>query len=136
MASAAGGAGSLACVAQPGASPRPRWRDPLFLVRWMLPALVVLAGFVILVVRRDMIGLEAFGLLVGAGLSIWLINFLYRLSVSGVRDRDDEDRARRYLDEHGHWPDEEGPRPEVPAHREGPSHEGNPPRRAAPRRRG
>lgn len=132
----AGGGGSLACMAQPGASRRPRWRDPLFLVRWVLPALVVLAGFVILVVRRDTIGFEAFALLTGAGLSIWLINFLYRLSVSGVRDRDDEDRARRYLDEHGHWPDEERPRNEVPAHRASQPHGGKSPRRAAPRRRG
>lgn len=123
-------------MAQPGTSRRPRWRDPLFLVRWVLPALVVLAGLVVLVVRRDAIGVEAFALLTGAGLSIWLINFLYRLSVSGNRDRDDEDRARRYLDEHGHWPDEERPRTEVPAHRGGPSHAGKARRPAAPRRRG
>ncbi|MDQ3768630.1 MAG: hypothetical protein M3370_03995 [Actinomycetota bacterium] len=123
-------------MAQPRASPRPRWRDPLFLVRWMLPALVILAGFVVLVVRWDTIGVEAFALLVGAGLSIWLVNFLYRLSVSGDRDRDDEDRARRYLDEHGHWPDEERPGSEVPAHRKGPPHEGQPSHRAAPRRPG
>ncbi|MBW3535401.1 MAG: hypothetical protein KY453_09335 [Gemmatimonadetes bacterium] len=122
-------------MAQPGASPRPRWRDPLFLVRWVLPALVVLAGLVVLVVRRDAIGVEAFALLTGAGLSIWLLNFLYRLSVSGVRDRDEEDRARRYFDEHGHWPDEERPGNEVPAHRGGQSHGGRSPRGAAPRRR-
>ena len=135
MASARGGAGSLACVAQPGASRRPRWREPLFLVRWVLPALVILAGFVVLVVRRDTIGIEAFALLTGAGLSIWLINFLYRLSVSGDRDRDDEDRARRYFDEHGHWPDEDRPGQEAPAHRRSPSQDGRPPRRPAPRRR-
>ncbi|MCP9489109.1 MAG: hypothetical protein MSC31_04450 [Solirubrobacteraceae bacterium MAG38_C4-C5] len=76
-------------------------------MRWVLPCVVVLAGFVILVVRRDSLGFEAFALLLGAGLSIWLINFLYRLSISGDRDRDDEDRARRYFDEHGRWPDEE-----------------------------
>jgi hypothetical protein len=119
-----------------GASRRPRWRDPLFLVRWVLPSLVILAGFVVLVVRRDSLGFEAFALLLGAGLSIWLLNFLYRLSVSGDRDRDDEARARRYLDEHGHWPDEESPETEVPAHRKGPLNVGSSRRRAAPRRRG
>lgn len=102
----------------------------------MLPALVVLAGFVVLVVRRDTLGVEAWALLVGAGVSIWLINFLYRLSISGDRDRDDEDRARRYLDEHGHWPDDERPAHEVPARGESPSHAGSSPRRNAPRRRG
>jgi hypothetical protein len=119
-----------------GASRRPRWRDPLFLVRWVLPSLVIVAGLVILVVRRDTVGVEAFALLVGAGLSIWLLNFLYRLSISGDRDRDDEAQARRYLDEHGHWPDEEGSGSELPAHPESPPHVGSSPRRAAPRRRG
>lgn len=103
-------------------------------MRWILPALVILAGFVVLVVRWDTVGVEAFALLTGAGLSIWLINFLYRLSVSGDRDRDDEERARRYLDEHGHWPDEERSGTEVPAHRKRPPHEGQPSHRAAPRR--
>jgi hypothetical protein len=119
-----------------GPSRRPRWRDPLFLVRWVLPSLVILAGFVVLVVRRDTVGVEAFALLTGAGLSIWLLNFLYRLSISGDRDRDDEARARQYLDEHGHWPDEESPGSEVPAHRESPLNGGSSRRRAAPRRRG
>jgi hypothetical protein len=123
-------------MAQPGASGPPRWRDPLFLVRWVLPGAVSLAGLVVLVVRRDYVGLEAFALLLGAGLSIWLLNFLYRLSVSGDRDRDDEDRARRYLDEHGHWPDEEAPAHEVPAHRGGRPHEPPASRRPPPRRRG
>lgn len=105
-------------------------------MRWVLPALVVLAGFVVLVVRRDTIGVEACALLVGAGLSIWLVNFLYRLSISGDRDRDDEAGARRYLDEHGHWPDEERPRGEVPAHPGGPPHARPSSRRPLPRRRG
>jgi hypothetical protein len=105
-------------------------------VRWVLPSVVVLAGLVVLVVRRDSLGFEAFALLLGAGLSIWLLNFLYRLSVSGDRDRDDEDRARRYLDEHGHWPDEEPRGSEVPAHRQGPPHGSSAARRPAPRRRG
>jgi hypothetical protein len=124
------------CVAQPDVSRRPRWRDPLFLVRWVLPSLVILAGFVVLVVRWDTVGVEAFALLVGAGLSIWLLNFLYRLSVSGDRDRDDEDRARRYFDEHGHWPDEPPPPHEVPAHRPSPSQRPRRGARTVPRRRG
>jgi hypothetical protein len=40
-------------------------------------------------------------------LSVWLINLLYRIGVKGDRERDDEDRARAYFDEHGRWPDEE-----------------------------
>ena len=52
-------------------------------------------------------GLEGGALLVSAGLSVWLINLLYRIGVKGDRERDDEDRARAYFDEHGRWPDEE-----------------------------
>jgi hypothetical protein len=36
-----------------------------------------------------------------------LINFLYRLGVAGDREREAEERARVYFDEHGEWPDEE-----------------------------
>ncbi|HEV2769928.1 MAG TPA: hypothetical protein VGV40_07070 [Solirubrobacteraceae bacterium] len=108
---------------------RPRWRDPLYLTRTVLPLAVILAGFVVLVVRRDTLGLEAFTLLLGAGASIWLVNFLYRLSISGDRVRDEEDRARAFFDRHGHWPDEAPPareaphrdKPARPAHRTGPS---------------
>lgn len=108
---------------------RPRWRDPLYLTRTALPLAVVLVGFVVLVVRRDMLGMEAFALLLGAGASIWLVNFLLRLSISGDRVRDEEDRARAFFDRHGHWPDEPPPaREQVPraeparaAHRTGPS---------------
>ena len=115
---------------------RSRWRDPLNLVRWVLPATVIFAGLVVLLVRRDSHGVEAFAMLLGAGLSIWLLNFLYRLSISGDRDRDAEDRARAFLDEHGHWPDEQPPAREVPAHRGTPSHGRPVARRPPPRRRG
>ncbi len=36
-----------------------------------------------------------------------LINLLFRLGVSGDREREREEEARRYLDEHGVWPDED-----------------------------
>jgi hypothetical protein len=38
---------------------------------------------------------------------VLLINFLYRLGVSGDRERDREEWARAYFDEHGEWPEEE-----------------------------
>jgi hypothetical protein len=31
---------------------------------------------------------------------------LFRIGVEGDKDRDREDAARAYFDEHGHWPDE------------------------------
>lgn len=36
----------------------------------------------------------------GAGLSVLLINFLFGLGVSGDREREEEEVARRYFGEH------------------------------------
>jgi hypothetical protein len=45
--------------------------------------------------------------LILVALTVWLINLLYRLSVSSNRDRDREEEAREYFDRYGHWPGEE-----------------------------
>lgn len=45
-------------------------------------------------------------MLVGAGLSVALLNLLYRVGVQGDRERESEDDARRYFDRHGRWPEE------------------------------
>jgi hypothetical protein len=37
------------------------------------------------------------------------MNFLWRIGVTGDRERGEEDEARRYFDRYGHWPDEPGP---------------------------
>jgi hypothetical protein len=50
--------------------------------------------------------LEAAILIVSAGLSVWLFNWLYRVGVSGEKERDAEDEAREYYAKHGRWPDE------------------------------
>ena len=50
-------------------------------------------------------------MLVAAGISVWLLNWFYRLGVRGDRERDREDRARAYFDAHGRWPDEDEPLP-------------------------
>jgi hypothetical protein len=78
-------------------------------VRYWIPAVILVAGLAILLIRRDETGLDAFAALWGAGLSVALLNWLHRVGVSGERERDEEDEARRFLEEHGHWPDEEPP---------------------------
>ena len=67
---------------------------------------MVLAGVVILIINPGGFGVDGFALAVGGGLSVLLINFLFRLGVSGDREREREEEARRYFDEHGAWPDE------------------------------
>jgi hypothetical protein len=43
----------------------------------------------------------------GAGLSVLLLNLLFRIGVSGDRDHEREEDARRHFDKHGLWPDDE-----------------------------
>ena len=78
----------------------------LRVVRYGLPALLVVAGFVILVAAPESTRYEGFAMCVGAGLSLLLLNVLFRIGAHGDRERESEDAAREYLAEHGHWPDE------------------------------
>ncbi len=55
------------------------------------------------------LGVDGFAMAVGGGLSVVLINFMFRLSLSSEDDRAEEEWARDYFDEHGEWP-EDGPR--------------------------
>jgi hypothetical protein len=44
--------------------------------------------------------------LILVGLTVWLLNWMYRMSISSNRDREREEEAREYFDEHGRWPGE------------------------------
>ena len=79
-------------------------------VRFGLPILICLGGLLAIVIEPNKDGLEGGFLIVSAGLSVWLLNWLYRVGVSGERERDEEDAAREFFDRHGRWPDEPGPR--------------------------
>jgi hypothetical protein len=81
-------------------------------VRTWLPVAIIVAGLVVAVASGfSETGAEGGALLVAAGLSVWLLNLLYRVGVKGDSERDEEDRARAYFDEHGYWPGEEPPPP-------------------------
>ena len=79
----------------------------LLLLRYGIGAVMVLAGIVMLIVDPAGLGVDGFAMAVGGGLSVLLINFLYRLGVSGDKEREAEERARAYFDEHGEWPEEQ-----------------------------
>ena len=79
-------------------------------VRYGLPALLVLAGLAVLLIDDGTARFDGFAMLVGAGLSVALLNVLFRFGAAGDREREDEERARDFFSEHGHWPDERPPR--------------------------
>lgn len=96
-------------IVSPAQSPSPQQPRPSLLtlfVRYGLGVLLVLAGIVLLILSPGGFGTEGFSMAVGAGLSVLLLNWLFRLGVSGDRDRQEEEEARSYFDRHGHWPDE------------------------------
>lgn len=75
-------------------------------VRYWLPGLVVVGGLLVIAIGGDDVALEGGAAIIGAGLSVALLNFLYRVGEKGDRERDAEMQAREYFDRHGYWPDE------------------------------
>lgn len=73
-------------------------------IRYLLPAAVTLAGLVFMAMGGES-NLEGGASIVGAGLAIYLINWLFRIGAMGDREREAEDAARDYFDVHGRWPD-------------------------------
>lgn len=84
----------------------------MFGVRYGIGGVLILAGLVVLVVSPGDLGPHGFAMMASAGGSVLLLNFLFRMSVSGERDREREEEARRYFDEHGEWPDDDEDRPQ------------------------
>jgi len=92
-------------------SPSPLGRSPgLLFLRYWLPAIICAVGLGYGISRNmDESGLEAAVLGVAAGSSLWLITALMRFGIVGDAERDAEDEARTFYDEHGYWPDERPP---------------------------
>jgi hypothetical protein len=81
-----------------------RW---LLFVRYGVPVLIAISGFVVMGVASDReVGIEIGAMLLGAAIAVFLLNFFFRMGVTGDRDRDREEEARLYFDEHGRWPDD------------------------------
>ena len=75
-------------------------------VRYGLPLVAIIAGAIVMSLGSES-DLEGGAGIVGAGLAIYAINWLYRAAFEGDRvEREKEAAARAYLAKHGHWPDE------------------------------
>ncbi|MBV8988960.1 MAG: hypothetical protein JO372_10420 [Solirubrobacterales bacterium] len=76
--------------------------------RLWLPLAIGIAGVVLIVLghgndnTRSAAGVS----LLIVALIVWMINWLFRLSIVSNRDREEEERAREYFDRHGRWPGE------------------------------
>ena len=101
-------------------------RVPLAFVRVWLPVLMAVAGVGLIIAggaevhaREGLLEdtlqgngilqstLAAYGLaLVLIAMIVWMINWLFRMSIQSNRDREREEAARDFFDEHGRWPDE------------------------------
>jgi hypothetical protein len=83
----------------------------LWLTRYGIAVVVCLVAVVSMLVGGfTLVSVEGAAHLVGAGLSVWLFNWLLRVGLEGEQARDDEREARAFLMKHGHWPDEAPPR--------------------------
>jgi len=69
-----------------------------------IAAMAILAGIIAMAIGTptSLVGGSA---LIGAGIATWLIAWLYRVGVEGDEARADEERARRFFDRTGRWPD-------------------------------
>ena len=89
--------------------PRNRRRRALLLagVRYGIPAAIFIAGLAVLAADSDgTTRLTAGFMFFGVALAVLLLNLFFRIGVSGDRERDREEDARRYFDRHGRWPDD------------------------------
>ena len=78
----------------------------LTFLRYILPALLVIGGFVALFVLEDDIRWDLWAMLVGSGLAVLLLNVLFRYGAKGDEEREAEESAREYFAQHGRWPDD------------------------------
>jgi hypothetical protein len=75
----------------------------LRVVRYGIPLALFIAGNVV-ALTSGTVGLMAGAMFISAATAVLLLNLLYRIGVQGDKERDREEEARRYFDEHGRWP--------------------------------
>jgi hypothetical protein len=74
-------------------------------VRYGIPLVLMIVGVVVSATAGG-VGIAAGALFFSAASAVLLLNVLYRIGVLGDRERDTEQEARDFFDEHGRWPDE------------------------------
>jgi hypothetical protein len=77
----------------------------LLAIRYGIPLVLFIAGTIV-TATAGRVGLAAGALFFSAASAVLLLNVLYRIGVEGDKERDREESAREFFDEHGRWPDE------------------------------
>lgn len=77
----------------------------LIVIRYVLPGIILVVGIAISATAGHS-GVTAGALFISAATAVLLFNVLWRMGVEGNKDRDREEEAREYFDEHGRWPDD------------------------------
>jgi protein-S-isoprenylcysteine O-methyltransferase Ste14 len=84
--------------------------------RIWLPLAIAVVGVVLIVLGHASVSTSAGShpLEAGAGVAllivaliVWMVNWMFRMSVESNNDREREEMAREYFDRHGRWPDED-----------------------------
>lgn len=81
----------------------------IWLVRYGLPLLLVVAGGVLIALGHGSTRSPAAAtglVLIGVSLMVWMLNWMFRMSIESNQDRAKEEAARDYFARHGHWPGE------------------------------
>jgi hypothetical protein len=88
-------------------TPKRRAASPgMRFVRVWMPVLIVLSGLLLGIIGGTDAAWEGGALLISAGVSVWVLNLLFRVGVRGDRERTDEEAAREHFERTGRWPDE------------------------------
>jgi hypothetical protein len=77
----------------------------LHAIRYGIPLALFIAGTIISATAGG-VGIAAGALFISAATAVLLLNVLHRMGVEGDKERDREEAARAYFDEHGRWPGE------------------------------
>jgi len=89
------------------------------ITRYWLPGAIALVGVVLIVIGHaaysESTGSHSLESATGVALLlvaliVWMINWMYRLSIRSNVEREDEERARDHFSRTGRWPEDEDPR--------------------------
>ena len=88
----------------------------MWVLRIWLPLLIAIVGVALIVIGHGSVSTlsNTHSLESGSGVAllivaviVWMINWMYRLSVRSNEDREIEEHAREHFDRTGRWPEDE-----------------------------